>query len=205
MIFEKIAELSIKHNKKVIAFWIVLFLAALPFFLNLSSVLQYNETSMLPSDSEVVRASDIIKEQFPGFESNSSVMIVICADNVTSPVVRDYCLEIGSQASNRSTVPLYDSFLSFYSMELLYMAQFSQQLGPAMFTTLDSVSQISGMIYGVPAMFLTVRDTLENNVSLANLTREQATVHYKAAMGVEGGSEAARKAAEKGLQKAFTR
>ncbi|HVX67224.1 MAG TPA: tetratricopeptide repeat protein [Bryobacteraceae bacterium] len=35
--------------------------------------------------------------------------------------------------------------------------------------------------------------------------RDQATVHYQAAMDVKGGSEAARKAAEKGLQKAFTR
>ncbi len=35
--------------------------------------------------------------------------------------------------------------------------------------------------------------------------REQATAHYRAAMDVKGGSEAARSAAEKGLQKAFTR
>jgi predicted negative regulator of RcsB-dependent stress response len=35
--------------------------------------------------------------------------------------------------------------------------------------------------------------------------REQASVHYRAALDVKGGSPAAREAAEKGLQKAFTR
>lgn len=35
--------------------------------------------------------------------------------------------------------------------------------------------------------------------------REQATGHYRAALAVQGGSEPARHAAEKGLQKAFTR
>jgi uncharacterized membrane protein YdfJ with MMPL/SSD domain len=161
VLFDRIADLSIKHYKKVIAFWMILFLASLPFFLNISDVLEYSETGMLSSDSEVVKASDLIEEQFPGLQSNSSVMIVISADDVTSDAVRDYCLQVGSIVMNTSKVPLYDSFLSFYGMEITYMTQFGAQMDQAMFSTIDSVQQVSGMIYGVPATFIAIRQGMD--------------------------------------------
>ena len=78
--FGKLADLIMKHSKAIIALWIVILVCALPLGLKAGSVMEYDLTKMVGSDSESGRGTEILDEYFENSVEMSEI-VVVCYDN----------------------------------------------------------------------------------------------------------------------------
>ena len=130
MIFEKLADTIVHHHKLIIVIWIVALLYVAPAMTSVNDVLVYQESEMVEGTTEALVAQRIIDEQFPVALANSTIMVVVTGPNVSSPEVRDFCLELGDQASSGGLSYL-EEFSSVYSVYEGMVYALAQELGPA--------------------------------------------------------------------------
>lgn len=95
-LFERIADTVLRRYKSIVIIWVITFLGA--FYLNsvypVSDILSFSQEGSLPKDTESYVAQRIADEQFPGRAAASGITIVVVADNVTSPLSRDFAMDL---------------------------------------------------------------------------------------------------------------
>ncbi len=85
-VFRWIGRTVTKHYRLIVLAWVLVFAAALVAnqIWPVSSVVSYNQTELLPKDTESSVAQNIVDAQFPGTLSGSSATIVLVANDTTT-------------------------------------------------------------------------------------------------------------------------
>src|SRR5512136_78583 len=95
-VFRWIGSLVTRHFRLVVVLWVLVFVGVLvanqawP----VSSVVSYNQTELLPKDTESSVAQGIIDTQFPGALANSTATVVLVANDTTTEFYRWFVLDL---------------------------------------------------------------------------------------------------------------
>jgi len=150
MIFAKLADLVVKRHAIVIVIWLILLLCALPFILNMGDVIAYQETDFVDNSYESQQAANIINERFPSDSANSSMVIVILDENLTTAESRDLVLQLQDDIANASGINYLESTTSIYDIYVMALESTIGPLAENMSLAEEQTNQSLQMFYGVP-------------------------------------------------------
>lgn len=165
MIFERLGRWVTGNSKKVIAVWILIILTSIYPMMKINEVVVYEEIGMGPSDTEASTAADIIDEQFPAAVPNSSVMVVIQAEDVRSTNVRDFVLSVEEQSGDGRLKYVKD-FTSIYSIYRQALFDTVNSTARGIYAVENGVNQTAMLFYGMPANFLSMHNYTNYTASL---------------------------------------
>ncbi|MDQ1372140.1 MAG: family transporter, partial [Candidatus Thermoplasmatota archaeon] len=180
MIFEKLADTVVRHFKLILVIWIVALLYIAPAITKVDEVLVYQESEMVEGDMESLVAQGIINEQFPVALANSTLMIVVTGPNMSSELVRDFCLDLGDSATETGALAYLEDFSSVYSVYEGMIYAMASELGPALVETEYQVNLTASLLYGIPSMY--VSNWVSTNSSLSIVERDYIAYQTTVAM-----------------------
>lgn len=152
MIFERIADVVVRHHKKILVAWLFVLLLAVPAMMRVNDVLVYQESEMVEGDIESLLAQEIIDEQFPTSLANSTLMIVVTSSDVTTEAARDFSMEIEEGSVGSDGLAYLEDFSSVYSVCEQVIMGTVFELGPALHETEEQVNFTAFLFYGIPSM-----------------------------------------------------
>jgi len=123
--------------------------------LSVSDVVIYQETEAAPMDIESQYAQEIINENFA--VHNSTLMVVIQSDDVTSEVVRDFTLMLQNELRNASAsgrIKYFDNSTSVYTIFQSSIAMIAGRMAPMIYELENATNSTSVMIYGGPSFYM---------------------------------------------------
>ena len=180
MIFERLADNVVRHFKLILVIWIAALLYIAPAITMVDDVLVYQESEMVEGGMESLVAQGIIDEQFPVVLANSTLMIVITGPNMSSENVRDFCLELGDNATEAGALAYLDEFSSVYSVYEGMIYALASELGPAMVETEYQVNLTASLLYGIPSIY--VGNWIPTDLSLSIIERDYIAYQTTLAM-----------------------
>ena len=161
MIFEKLADFIVKRYKLVLITWIVMLVLAIYPIQLASQVVTYQQDISGGEKTETDRAAEIIDKQFPTTVSNSTMIIVLEADNVSGPEMRDLLLGLESRARSDPNIKYYEpntpgafpkDFISVYTVQSYVLVQAVDGMNTGMYQMAGTVQ----LVWGIPAQYLGV-------------------------------------------------
>ncbi|HNU35022.1 MAG TPA: MMPL family transporter [Methanomassiliicoccales archaeon] len=151
MVFDRLANKVTKHYKLIIVIWVVLLLLSVPAMMSLDSVVSYDSEMTSEDQNESTIAANIIADNFQGSVANSTLIIVLQSDDMTTAEARDFVLELQNELASADLAYMEDiGSIYAYSGTVLYMA--INELGPQMYMAEEQVNQSAFLFWGVPAM-----------------------------------------------------
>ena len=163
MVFNKIADGVNRHYKKIIVIWVAALLIAVPAMLQLDSVMDYQMDLGSGEDQESIRAQHIIERDFQQSVANGTILVVLQADDVTDPAMREYVLALQDRIASSPDVTNMEEILSLYTIAEEVITQTTLQLGPALHSTEEQVNESAFLLWGIPAMHATIRDMVPDD------------------------------------------
>ena len=152
MIFERLADIVVRHHKKILVAWVFILLLAVPAMMRVNDVLVYQESEMVEGEIESLIAQEIIDEQFPTSLANSTLMIVVTGSDVATAAARDFSLEIEEASVGPDGLSYLEDFSSVYSVYEQVIMGTVFELGPVLHETEEQVNFTAFLLYGVPSM-----------------------------------------------------
>ncbi len=151
MVFDKLANTVTKHYKLIIVIWVILLLLSVPAMMSLDSVVSYDSEMTSEDQNESTIAAKIIADNFQGSVANSTLIIVLQSDDMTTAEARDFVLELQNDLTS-ADLEYMESIGSIYAYSgtVLYMA--INELGPQMYLAEEQVNQSAFLFWGAPAM-----------------------------------------------------
>ncbi|MDH4122978.1 MAG: MMPL family transporter [Thermoplasmata archaeon] len=186
MIFERLAKFVVKKYVILIIAWIVVLFYVFPTIFTVNDVVSYQETEFLGKDYESQQAGEIISEQFPSVGSNSSMILVIFNEDLTTPEYRDAIIELKTEIEDSSELRYFDFAISIYDVYMESLTALIAPLAPNMtmieqqsnltlqlmfgipegyFVSYESVNQTASMIFGIPSYFFNVWTTSNDTIA----------------------------------------
>lgn len=153
MVFDRLAKLVTRHYKAIIVIWAVLMLLSVPAMMGLNDVVSYDSELTSENRNESTIAAQIIAENFQGSVANSTLIIVLQSDDMTTPEARDFVLKLQNELST-ADLPYLESISSIYSYAQTVMYLAINDLGPQLHMAEGQVNQSAFLFWGVPAMHL---------------------------------------------------
>ena len=150
--FARLGSLIVKRKYLVIAVWIVALLVALPATINAAKSTSLQQGTASGTNLESVIAGNIISAQFPSSVPNSSLLVVVSGNNVSSLQTQKFLSDVVSQIKSNSTIHGLQNTTTVYSV--LYSLINGTNSGA--FSTYNAANKTSRLIYGVPAFYLGV-------------------------------------------------
>jgi RND superfamily putative drug exporter len=151
-LFKGLANFVAKRHKLIIIFWLALLVISLPATQLVADVVVYEETSMAPEDTETARANALIADQFPMGIANSTALVVVQSDDVLSPGLRDFCLQLEEEVRD-GDVDYLESFTSIYSIARDYLLGTVPVVYPLVNETEGKVGLSASLIFGGPVFY----------------------------------------------------
>ncbi len=172
MIFSGVADAVIKHYKKILVIWIVVFILSGYFAMRANDVVVTEDSQMAPPNIESARADDIIAAQFEQ-TANSSAIIVLRHDDMRSPQMTTYVLDVEQKIREESTaectgeakIKCFDSITTVYSVYRDIINATAASLAPVLHDTEANVTGLAFMIYGLPYIYVQVWDGVSGNIN----------------------------------------
>lgn len=152
MLFKKIADGVDRHYKKIVIIWVVALLLAVPAVLQIGSVMDYQMDLGSGDDQESIRAQRIIEDNFQQSVANGTIMVLLQADDVTDPAMREYVLALQERIASSPDVTNMAGASSLYTFTEEIITQATLQLGPALHSAEEQVNNSAFMLWGIPAM-----------------------------------------------------
>jgi len=159
MVFDRLADIVTKRYKLIIGIWVVLLVLSVPAMIGLNDVVSYDIEMTSEEKSESIIAAEIIEENFQGTVANSTLIIVITSDNMTSPEARDFVLQL-QQEFEAADLDYFEGSSSIYSYSGMVLYAAITELGPQMYQAKEQVNQSAFLLWGIPAMH--VQNWVEN-------------------------------------------
>jgi RND superfamily putative drug exporter len=159
MIFERLGNIVVRRYKLILILWIIAFLVCTPLIMNASQVVTYQQQTLSAGQTDSDKASAILNEQFPTSTSNSSMIIVLSADDVSSPEIRDFILNLEQQVKSDASIKYFETntpgafpkaFISVYTVQKYILTQAVPGINTGMYQTAGFVK----LVWGIPALYL---------------------------------------------------
>ena len=159
MIFERLGNVIVKRYKLILLLWIIGFLVCTPLIMNANQVVTYQQQTLSAGQSDSERASTILTKQFPTSTSNSTMIIVLETDDVSSPQTRDFILKLEQQVTSDASIQYFETntpgafpkdFISVYTVQKFVLTQAIPGINTGMYQTVGMVQ----LVWGIPGLYL---------------------------------------------------
>jgi hypothetical protein len=159
MIFERLGNIVVKRYKLILVLWVIVFLVCTPLIMNASQVVTYQQQTLSAGQTDSDKASALLNEQFSTSTSNSSMIIILNTDNVSSPEVRDFILALEHQVTSDANIQYFESntpgafpndVISVYTVQQYILIQAVPGINTGMYQTAGFVK----LVWGIPALYL---------------------------------------------------
>jgi putative drug exporter of the RND superfamily len=127
--FGRIGSFVGRRYKLIIVFWILLLAVSLPLSQQLSQVVTSSTSGGQSSTSESARAQNLMAQQFPHPQANTSAIILLQGNDVTDNATKRFTLDLEKQLLVPATLNSVENFTSVYSLERAYLTVYYLQLG----------------------------------------------------------------------------
>ena len=171
--FNKLANVITKHYKLVLVAWIVVLLVSIPAMMRVNEVINYESTGVTEGDYESIQASEIISSEFQGSVANSTLIIVLQADDVTDANSRNYVLALQNGVLSSTDMKGFTGITTPYTIEQMILNQTVLALGPTMRPAEQQVSSSAFLLYGIPALHVSNWMTSSSDSDAFNATQPQ--------------------------------
>jgi len=161
MIFGRLADFIVKRHKWVLAAWIVVFVLCSPVIARVGEVLTAQQDTGGGAPTESDRAADIIDKQFPRAISNSTMLVVFVAENVSGNKTRDFLLDLENRTIRNDDIRYFENntpgefprdFVSVYTVQRFILVQAVEGMNSGMHQMAATVQ----LVWGIPAQYLGV-------------------------------------------------
>jgi RND superfamily putative drug exporter len=159
MIFERLGNIVVKRYKLILILWVIVLLVCTPVILNADQVVTYQQQTMSAGTTDSDKASVILTEQFPTSTANSSMIIIVETDDVSSSQTRDFILSLEHQVKTDPTIRYFETntpggfpndFISIYTFEQFILTQAVPGINTGMYQTEGMIK----FVWGIPALYL---------------------------------------------------
>ena len=186
MIFAKLADVVVKHHRKILVLWLVILLLAIPAVAKVSDVLVYQESEMVEGDIESLVAQGIIDEQFPVTLANSTLMVVVVGPDMTSTDARDFSLELGDLIAESDEIAYLEDASSVYSVYESMIASLAHEIGPMLYETEFQVNATASLLYGIPDMHAEYWQIVNTTNPTLNTSETDAEAYILSVAALDG-------------------
>jgi RND superfamily putative drug exporter len=169
MIFSRLAKFVVNKYVPVIFAWIVLLFFAFPMIFSVGDVVAYQETEFLDSSYESMQAASIINEQFPSGSANSSMIIAVLDNNLTTPENRDMILSMESEIESNSNLRYLESTTSIYDIYQVSLEGLIGSLAPNIPLAETAISASLQPLSIIPAYYFGVWNATFGNDTIADM------------------------------------
>jgi RND superfamily putative drug exporter len=153
MIFSRLAKFVVNKYIPVIFAWVVLLFFAFPMIFSVNDVVAYQETEFLDSSYESMQAASVINEQFPSGSANSSMIIAVLDNNLTTPDNRDLIISMESDIRSNSSLRFLESTTSIYDVYQVSLESLIGSLAPNIPMAEMQINTTLQMLYGIPRCY----------------------------------------------------
>jgi RND superfamily putative drug exporter len=184
--FRRLGSLVYRRRKYVIVAWVIALVAVLPVIVNAGMSTSLQLGSAKGSQLESVKADDIISSQFGKTVANSTLLIVITGQNVSSLATQALIQNILNSVKSDKSISGLTQGESVYS--LLYPTIVS--VNRAAYAALKGADSTSQLLLGVPALYfeswgqafaasnnVTVADSMANQSAASTLSAANSTAY----------------------------
>ena len=127
-VFARIGSFVGRRYKLIIVFWILLFAASLPLSLRLGQVTSSSTSGGQSSSSESARTANLMAQEFPRPQANTSAIILLQGNDVTDNATKRFTLYLERDLLAPGVLNSVENFTSVYSLErAAFTAYFLQQ------------------------------------------------------------------------------
>src|SRR5467141_1432587 len=126
--FARIGSFVGRRYKLIIVFWILLFAASFPLSQQLSQVTTSSTSGGQSSTSQSARAQNLMAQEFPHPQSNTSAIILLQGSDVTDNATKRFALDLEKGLLTQGVLNSVEDVTSVYSYErAVFTAYFVQQ------------------------------------------------------------------------------
>jgi len=159
-LFEGLANTIIKKHKTIILFWVILFaIAAYPALVLINNVIVYQETEVMPLNTNSQASQQVINNEFPSILPKTSAIIVIRGQNVDDANMKGFLLKMENDTwASNGTGKLYQvtDVLTIYSVyRTRILEPVILRLAPLLAQGENNATTYSALLYKFPAQFYT--------------------------------------------------
>ena len=183
--FGRLGRLVYRRRKYLIVAWIIVLVAVLPAIVTVGKSTSLQMGSAAGNQLESVKADDIISSQFKRTVPNSTLLIVIAAQNVSSKGTQDLVRGILDSIKSDASVSGLTQTADVYSP--LYSTIASVNKGS--YAALDGANSTSLLLLGVPALYLGAWQ--QAFASSHNATMADSTANRSAALTLRSANSTA--------------
>src|SRR3989449_5270316 len=116
-VFARIGSFVGRRYKLIIVFWILLLAVSLPLSQQLSQVVTSNTSGGQSSTSESARAQNLLSQEFPHPQANTSAIILLQGNDVTDNATKRFTLDLEKGLLAQGVLNSVEDFASVYSYE----------------------------------------------------------------------------------------
>src|SRR5229473_1722829 len=128
-VFARIGSFVGRRYKLIIVFWILLFAVSLPLSQQLSQVVTSSTSGGQSSNSESARAQNIMAQEFPHPQANTSAIILLQGNDVTNNATKRFTIDLEKQLLVSSVLNSVENVTSVYSVERAFLIVYYVQSG----------------------------------------------------------------------------
>jgi RND superfamily putative drug exporter len=127
-VFGRIGSFVGRRYKLIIVFWILLLVISLPLSQQLSQVVTSNTSGGQSSTSQSAQAQNLMAQEFPHPQSNTSAIILLQGNDVTNNATKRFALDLEKNLLAVGVLSSVENVASVYSYErAVFTAYFLQQ------------------------------------------------------------------------------
>src|SRR2546425_3121368 len=128
-VFARIGSFVGRRYKLIIVFWILLFAVSFPLSQQLSQVVTSNTSGGQSGTSESARAQNLMAQEFPHPQANTSAIILLQGSDVTDNATKRFTLDLEKKLLVPGTLNSVENVTSVYSLERAVLTAFYLQQG----------------------------------------------------------------------------
>src|SRR5216684_4253012 len=128
-VFGRIGSFVGRRYKQIIVFWILLLVVSLPLSQQLSQVVTSNTSGGQSSNSESAKAQNLMAQEFPHPQANTSAIILLQGNDVTDNATKRFTLDLEKQLLVPGVLNSVESITSVYSLERAILTGYYLQQG----------------------------------------------------------------------------
>jgi putative drug exporter of the RND superfamily len=126
-VFARIGSFVGRRYKLIIVFWILLFAVSLPLSQQLSQVVTSSTSGGQSSSSESARAQNILAQEFPHPQANTSAIILLQGNDVTDNATKRFTIDLEQRLLVTGVLNSVENVTSVYSLERAILTGFYLQ------------------------------------------------------------------------------
>jgi RND superfamily putative drug exporter len=141
-VFARIGSFVGRRYKLIIVFWILLFVVSLPLSQQLSQVVTSSTSGGQSSSSESARAQNILAQEFPHPQANTSAIILLQGNDVTDNATKKFTIDLEQRFLVPSVLNSVENVTSVYSLERAVLTGYYLQQGFSFAAAQSTANQI---------------------------------------------------------------